>query len=421
MTIHAIGAMNLTSLEKLKWSIPWLMRYPGWRMCELLRRLTSAGRPRHVILMMANHFEPSWNESRTSLDWATQLSRVESWNEEARLTGLLIRDCDGTPFRHTYFFPAEQYHPSLLESLAELQAEGLGEIEIHLHHGMDKPDTPSNLRRSLEEFRDILAEEHHCLSRINGAGSPMYAFVHGNFALANSIGGVHCGVDSEMRILAETGCYADFTLPGAPAKPQAPRINAIYQSGRPLHERSPHRSGPNLRVNRIPKLPILFTGPLVFDWRRRQRGLPLPGIDNGDITSNYRASLDRFNSWQRANIVIRGRPEWIFVKLFCHGFLPGDQKSTIGEPMRRFLGELLEWADRNGGLKIHFATAREAFNIAMAAIAGHAGDPNLYRDYTLSQIMRTQTRIGVPSAPAVKWGQEQSANRISEEGVRCKR
>ncbi|MBO0859598.1 MAG: hypothetical protein J2P21_14150, partial [Chloracidobacterium sp.] len=108
----------------------------------------------------------------------------------------------------------------------------------------------------------------------------------------------------------------------------------------------------------------------------------------------------------------RGRPEWIFVKLFCHGFLPGDQKSTIGEPMRRFLGELSDWAGRSGVIKIHFATAREAFNIAMAATAGHAGDPNLYRDYALSQIMRTQTRIGAPSAMAVKWRQEQSRIRL---------
>ena len=39
----------------------------------------------------------------------------------------------------------------------------------------------------------------------------MYAFVHGNFALANSAGGRYCGVDEEMQILAETGCYADMT------------------------------------------------------------------------------------------------------------------------------------------------------------------------------------------------------------------
>src|SRR5215468_2297600 len=94
------------SINKLKWSFPWLIRYPGWRLHEQLRRLTSAGKHRHIILIMANHFEPAWNESRSQLDWATQLSRVKSWNAEARLTGNMIQDCDETPFRHTYFFPA---------------------------------------------------------------------------------------------------------------------------------------------------------------------------------------------------------------------------------------------------------------------------------------------------------------------------
>ena len=49
-----------------------------------------------------------------------------------------------------------------------MQAEGLGEVEIHLHHGVEKPDTAENLRKVLIEFRDCLAEEHKCLSRFDG-------------------------------------------------------------------------------------------------------------------------------------------------------------------------------------------------------------------------------------------------------------
>src|SRR4029450_7195951 len=111
-----------------------------------------------------------------------------------------------------------------------------GEVEVHLHHGVERPDTPDSLRRSLTEFRDILAQRHNCPSRLNGSGFPMYAFVHGNLALANSAGGQFCGVDSEMQILADTGCYADFTLPSAPGRTQVPRINAVSQCGYPLTE-----------------------------------------------------------------------------------------------------------------------------------------------------------------------------------------
>jgi hypothetical protein len=214
----------------------------------------------------------------------------------------------------------------------------------------------------------------------------MYAFVHGNLALANSDGGRYCGVDSEMQILADTGCYADFTLPAAPYRPQVPRINALYQCGRPLHQRVPHRSGPNLRVGVPAVLPIIFTGPLVFNWRRRLWGLPVPRLDDGTLAKNYPLDGARLYRWCSAHIGVRGRPEWVFIKLYCHGFFPQDQAMAIGEPIQRSLEKVLDYGDRSGEFKLHFATAREAFNIAMAAVDGHGGDPGLYRDYLLRPV-----------------------------------
>lgn len=124
----------------------------------------------------------------------------------------------------------------MLDLIGEMQAEGLGETEVHLHHGVDAPDTAENLRRTLVDFRDTLAERHGMLSRVNGTGDPMYAFVHGNLALANSSGGRFCGVDNELEILRDTGCYADMTLPSAPERSQVPMINQIYECGLPLNE-----------------------------------------------------------------------------------------------------------------------------------------------------------------------------------------
>lgn len=383
--------------SKLLWSLPCLMRYPTWRAQEMIQRATQPNQTPHLILIMANHFEPSWGNNGFGADAATQVKRLEEWNKEARLTGRVAQDCDGMPFRHTYYFPAEQYVPEVLDRLAGLQADGFGEVEIHLHHGLEKPDTPENLRRSLEEFRDILAYEHKCLSRFEDSDKPMYSFVHGNFALANTYDN-YCGVDSELQILADTGCYLDLTLPAAPAKTQVPMINAFYECGRPLHERRAHRTGNNLRINGKYKLPLILTGPLVLDWDRRLRGLPLPGIDNGDLTHNYQASLGRLRSWRNASISVAGRPEWIFIKLSSHGFLPGDMAPTIGEPMRRFLGEAMEYAARTGEFKLHYATAREAYNIAMAAVDGHQGSPGQYRDYRLRQIMDTRRAPAVASA-----------------------
>ena len=380
---------NADLMLKLWWSLPWLARYPMWRLREMLRRMTAETGPKHFIFVIANHFEPGWNDRGVTLSWKEILSRVQSWSERARQLGNTFRDCDGKAFRYTYFYPIEQYHSVLMDMLAELQMDDFGDVEMHLHHGVDRPDTEASLRNTLKELRDVLAEEHKLLSRRFDDPSPMYAFVHGNLALANSAGGRFCGVDSEMKVLAETGCYADFTLPSWPDQSQVGHINAIYQCSRPLSERSPHRVGKDLCVGEKPILPILFTGPLVFDWRRRIGGFPVPRVDGGNLASNYLPQVERFGRWRSADISIKGRPEWVFIKLYCHGFLPFDQETLLGEPIRRFLGALLELAGTDQ-FSVRFATAREAFNMVMAAVEGNSGDPGLYRDYRLRAIMQSR-------------------------------
>jgi len=375
--------------NKLMVSLPWMARYPFWRAGELLRRANSSGE-QHLILVVGNHFEPSWKSTGGTWDWAMQENRLEEWRRKAAAIGRAVTDSDGTPFRHTNFYPAEQYHKGLLDQLAELQSDGFGEVEIHLHHGVERPDAADELRRALVEFRDVIAERHKLLSRFSDSELPRYAFIHGNFALANMDGGRNCGVDEEMAILAETGCYADMTLPAIPYRAQAPRINAIYQCGRPLHEKAPHWHGPDLAVGDSLTLPILMTGPLVFDWRRRRHGIPFPRIDDGALAANYPLDLGRLRNWRDAGISVRGRSDWVFIKLYCHGFFDHDTDAVIGETMRRSLSELMEHGERSREFKLHFASAREAFNIALAAVDGKNGNPHLYRDYKLRTIMQSE-------------------------------
>ncbi len=113
-----------------------------------------------------------------------------------------------------------------------------------------------------------------CLSRFYGDGPARYAFVHGNWALAESAEGRFCGVDDEMQILAETGCYADFTLPSAPSSAQVSKINSLYECAAPLSESVPHRRGKDLHCGRPPKIfPLMIQGPLVLNLGRRKHGL----------------------------------------------------------------------------------------------------------------------------------------------------
>ncbi len=374
-----------TFMTKLGWNLPWLVRYPMSRARSFLEQ--TAFEKKHIIITIADHFEPGWSEGGV-LDHRSQMERLASYHKLARSTGEAVQDVDGTKFRHTNFYPAEQYHPEILGVMAEMQDEGLGDVEVHLHHGVERPDNAENLKRSLVEFRDTLAERHKCLSRSDVSDMPMYAFVHGNLALANSCGGRNCGVDNEMEILRDTGCYADMSLPSAPDESQVPVINQIYECALPMNEAAPHRQGIRVAANgREPLLPLIFTGPLVFNWTRRIGGLPVPRIDDGALTANQALDAPRFRRWRAANVTVDGRSDWVFVKLYCHGFFDRDQSACIGDEAKRFFGGIVEEGDRSGRYDVHFATAREAFNMTAAAIDGQHGNPGKYRDYRLKSIM----------------------------------
>lgn len=377
------------SLGKIKTILPWLPAYV-WQRC--VRRLPDIA-PLHLILSVADHFEPM-NRSEAStapVVFREQERRLKRWCREYPLAVSPWRDNEGQPLRHTYFYPAEEYNASLLDRLAEHCHSGWGEIEVHLHHGVGSPDTKENTRNTLVEFCDALAARG-CLSQENGAGPLRYAFVHGNWALANSDHGKFCGVDEEMQILADTGCYADFTLP-APSSAQIGKINALYECALPLHERAPHRLGLDLRVGRAPrKFPLIVQGPLMIDFGRVRRGWWLPGIENGELTEMNPPTMHRLQLWQEAGIHIQGRPDWLFIKLHCHGLAARDESVMFGAAIRDFLRELIEGGGNRAAYRVHFVTMREMVNIILAACDGCLGSPGEYRDYRF-QLTEAAVRI----------------------------
>ena len=353
------------------------------------RALNSPTRgPVHLIFALADHFEPAIDpeDGQKRVPRSEQERRLESWMREYPKVIDGWRDHDGRPLVHTYFYPAEQYDQGLLEMLADHCQAGWGEVEVHLHHGIPQPDTAENTRRVLTEFRDQLAFRHRCLALEEGSTRPGYAFVHGNFALANSANGRFCGVDSEMQILAETGCYADLTMPSGVWHPaQTEKINSVYECALPLDHAAPHRQGHDLAAGRVPKtFPLIVQGPLITDFQRTLRSAR-PILDNGAITGANPAIMHRLSLWQRAQICVLGRPDWLFIKLHCHSMDPTQKDAVIGDSFRNFLAALVGGAaDRKETL--HFVAAREMANILLAACDGREGNPSDYRDYRFKRI-----------------------------------
>ena len=373
---------------------------PGLFWQRLKRRVPRG--PVHLMIAMADHFEPSIIPENGMLRAPSdeQERRLDLWCREYPRMADAWRDSDGHPFVHTYFYPAEQYDRRLIQQLAEHTRSGWGEIEIHLHHGMVEPDTAENARRQLLEFRDTLVSQHGCLSYLHGAGHPKYAFVHGNFALANSADGCFCGVDDEMQILAETGCYADFTLPTATFHPaQIAKTNSLYECAMPLNQRAPHRRGRDLERGQSPQVfPLIVQGPLMF--RVGPSRPRIASFENGAITRRNPLSLSRLRLWKQAAISVRGKPDWLFIKLHCHGMDPTQRDVVLREPMREFLRELVEGAVQRDEI-LHFVSAREMVNIMLAACDGREGNPGEFRDYRFKRLRPTSPERALDVASAV--------------------
>jgi hypothetical protein len=353
---------------------PWIVPYA----LQVLRRRRPAPHEEiHLLLCLADHFEPRADGASA----AEARARIEHWVREYPRQLGYFRDSDGRPPRYTFFYPAEDYEPDYLDLLAQLCRAGFAEVEVHLHH---ERDTAAGLRTKLLAFKNVLAERHQLLARHRRSGEIAYGFIHGNWALCNSRADRRwCGVNEELAVLHETGCYADFTLPAAPNLAQTRKINSVYYAwDRPGRRRS-HETGIDVGAGTAPAGSLmLIQGPLLLAWKNGRWGLR-PHIDNGCLQANQPPTLDRLDHWLRARVQVASRPDWYFVKLHAHGATKASHAVLLGEPMQRFHEALARRARDNPAFHYHYVTAREMYNLARAAEAGWKGSVAEALDYEL--------------------------------------
>jgi hypothetical protein len=376
LVILALAALVILSLWRIKerQAHLWL---PAYARSWPKRRLPRLDEPVHILLCIADHYEPFHGD--VSREQA--LDRVSRWVEAYPKQFSRFRDSDDRPPRHTFFYPVEQYDAEGLDMLADLCRRGYGEVEVHLHHDND---TAVNLHKTLSDFRDLLANRHGLLSFDRRTGAIRYGFIHGNWALDNSRpDGRHCGVDNELEVLVRTGCYADFTLPSAPSPTQTRTINSIYYARGAAGRRKSHDHGLSAEVGSGPQGGLLLIhGPLGLNWRRRKWGL-LPRMENGCLQASQPPDIARLPSWLRARVQVTGRPDWYFVKLHAHGAPEESHPILLGLTMVRFHESLALVAKKHPAFQFHYVTAREMCNMVHAAEDGWRGSVCEARDYRL--------------------------------------
>jgi len=334
---------------------------------------------KHLMFCFVDHYEPGWKKP----SYEIECSRVARWTSDYPKLCEGLRDADGRAPIHTFFYPEEEYRPEHLDALVDLCRAGLGEIEIHLHHDND---TDAGLREKLSRFTELLASRHDALPRNPTTGQPQWSFIHGNWALDNCHpSGRWCGVNNELIVLREEGCYADFTLPAAPDPCQTRTINKIYYAkDDPLRSKS-HDSGNRVRAGgRAEGDLMIIQGPLGFMWHNRKFGI-IPRIENADVRTSSPPTRERVDAWVDMGIHVEGKPEWIFVKIHTHGTQERDMDTLLGKPMRDAFEYLGRRYNDGQEWKLHYVSARETYNIIKAAEAGLGGDPGSYRDHVIAR------------------------------------
>lgn len=350
----------------------WLLDY------LFARRRPVSGKPVHVLFCFVDHYEPMWGGA----DPQTEGMRVDRWVRDYPKLAARHADSQGRVPQHTFFYPEEEYRHEHLEKLARLCEDGFGEVEIHLHHD---DDTAEGLRGKLSGFLEILDRDHGLVPR-HEDGRYAWSFIHGNWALDNSRrDGRWCGVDNELAVLSDMGCYADFTLPSAPSDTQTAWVNRIYYAQGRDGQCKSHNRGEPVRVGGQPSGDLMMIqGPLMLNWKDRKLGL-MPRIENSDIRRSMPPTPERVDLWVKAGITVEGRPDWLFIKIHTHGTQDGDMDTLLGEPADKMFSYLESRYNDGDNYQLHYVNAREMYNIARAAEDGREGNPGQWRDYVIAR------------------------------------
>jgi hypothetical protein len=326
--------------------------------------------PLDIFIAVCDHFEPdNAKPARHVAD-----ARMNRWcTDYPKLFGK-FEDSSGRPPQHSFFYPQDEYFvPEYLDQLRDLCKAGFGDVEIHLHHDNDTED---GLREKLESFRETLFHRHGLLRQDPITGEIVYGFIHGNWALCNShADGRWCGVNDELTILRETGCYADFTMPSAPEFTQTRIVNSIYYASSDAERPKSHDRGTAATLGVTPPQSqlMMIQGPLTLDWKNRTRGI-MPRIENGDLLHRRPPTMQRLEQWLRCGVHVGGRPDWCFIKLHTHGCKDGNIDTLLGEETQRFHHALAEKSQQQNNFRYHYVTACEMSQLVHQAEKG-AGVP----------------------------------------------
>ncbi|HEY8310064.1 MAG TPA: hypothetical protein VIG47_05875, partial [Gemmatimonadaceae bacterium] len=248
-----------------------------------------------------------------------------------------------------------------------------GDVEVHLHHDRE---TREAFTQKVQEYCKRLTQDHGLLRLQDGR--TVFGFIHGNWALDNSRpDGKWCGLNGEIALLNELGCYADFTMPSLPSATQARIVNQIYWCTNNADNR------PRSFDRGVEALPgkgrqgdlLMITGPVGL----RFGGRMIPRVEGGEIAGYDLPTRDRVRLWFDVAPVVG---DDLFIKLYTHGAVERNMDPLLDQGLANMYRWVADEAQRRG-MQFHWATAWQMYRAVEAIADGRdAVATTLSRDYS---------------------------------------
>ena len=376
LILAALGLLGaFWGIQKVNVKYPWIWMYAT----DLLKPSETAKDPKHLMFVFADHFEP--HDQETMNAWMKGYPEMASKHA----------DSDGKHPQHSWFWFFSESDinekKSFLAQLSKLVYEGYGEIELHMHHGNDNEES------FLKQMNEAVSLSKEAGAMVTQEAQPrqVFGFIHGMWSLDNSRGLGLCGINNELILLQRLGCYADFTNPSwGPMHPKM--VNRFYYATDDPEKPKSYDLGVEMEVGKLGVGDLLMlTGQSVVHFNRL-----VPRYDHGEVDFEHLPEPKRIDSWVKKAVSIKGRPEWIFVKVFSHGALTHDHDVMFGEWADRLYSYLEERYNNGSEYVLHYVTAREAYNIAKAAESGKVGNPNDFRNFLIPPYVNRDFAANVP-------------------------
>lgn len=331
----------------------WFLPY----VRERIRRSSRKPNPKRVWVAITDHYEPLGMGASVE----TALGRVARWRDRwPRIASDAPRDANGQPPQYSFFYPQEEYRRDLLDGIAEMVRLGVGDVEVHLHHDQE------NRERFIEKVREYcqrLTQDHGLLRQQQGR--TVFGFIHGNWALDNSRpDGKWCGLNGEIALLRELGCYADFTMPSIPSPTQGRVVNQIYWcTNNPDNQ-------PRSFDHGIEATPgggrrgdmLMITGPVGMRFGARV----VPRLETSEIAGYDMPTRDRVRQWFEVAPVVG---DDLFIKLYTHGAVERNLDPLLDRGLANLYRWVAEEAQRRG-IQCYWATAWQMYLAIDAIVSG---------------------------------------------------